>query len=61
MPNYTRLTKTGFRLNKSGKVIDGFEPDAIKSHVFLGYTTKIVGTYYYFNRQQGNTFVYLIH
>lgn len=59
MTNYTRLTKTGYRLNKSGKVIDGVEPNAITSITFLGYTFKKEGIYYYLNRKQSSTFIYL--
>lgn len=54
-----KLTKTGYRISKTGKVIDGIEPDAFTSVEFLGQSTKQEGTYYFFNRKQGNQFIYL--
>ncbi len=54
-----KLTKTGYRISKTGKVIDSIESEAFKSDKFLGQSTKIVGIYYFFNRKQGNIFVYL--
>ncbi len=56
---YQKLTKTGYRISKTGKVIDSIELEALKSDKFLGESTKIVGIYYFFNRKQGNIFVYL--
>jgi hypothetical protein len=54
-----KLTKTGYRLTKSGSIIDSFEPDSFKSLVYLGESTKRYGTYYFFNRKQSNVYVYL--
>jgi len=52
-------TKTGFRLNKNGAVIEGIEKEAIKSVKYLGTMTKNNGNYYYYERKQGNLFIYL--
>lgn len=54
-----KLTKTGYRISKTGKVIDGIESDAFTSTEFLGQSTKQEGIYYFFNRKQGNQFIYL--
>ena len=54
-----KLTKTGFRINKNGKVIISMEDSALKKSSFLGETIKEKGTYYFFNRNQNGTFIYL--
>jgi len=54
-----KLTKTGYRVSKNGKVIDGIESDAFTSDTYIGESTKQVGIYYFFNRKQGNVYIYL--
>ena len=54
-----KTTKTGYRISKNGKVITSIEPEAFKSNEFLGNTTKQNGIYYFLDRKQGCTFVYL--
>lgn len=54
-----KLSKNGYRLTKNGAVIDGIEKEAFVSEVYLGASTKTVGIYYFFNRKQGNQFIYL--
>jgi len=54
-----KLTQTGYRISKRGAVIDSIEKDALKSSSDLGEVIKQDGTYYYFNRKQGSTFIYL--
>ena len=54
-----KLTKTGFRISKKGTIIESIERDAITSVKDLGKLTKVNGTYYYFERKQGNVYVYL--
>ena len=54
-----KLTKTGYRISKKGRVIDSIEKDAFTSDKDLGSITKQNGTYYYFNRKQGSIFIYL--
>jgi hypothetical protein len=54
-----KLTKTGYRINKNGAVISGVESEAVVKYHFEGNLIKEKGIYYFFNRRQGNTFVYL--
>ena len=54
-----KLTKTGYRISKNGSVIDSIEGEAFKSDVNLGGSTKQNGVYYFFDRKQGEIFVYL--
>lgn len=56
---HTKLTKTGYRLSKNGSVIDSIESEALTSNTYLGSLTKKDGTYYFFNRKQGNIYIYL--
>ncbi len=55
-----KLTRTGYRISKNGKINKGIEKDAYKSEKDLGNITKIDGMYYFFNRKQGTTFIYLL-
>ena len=55
-----KLTRTGYRINRNGKIITSIEQDAYKSEKDLGSITKIDGMYYFFNRKQGSTFIYLL-
>lgn len=54
-----KLTGTGYRISRNGKVIDSIETGALKSPVDLGKLTKQEGVYYFFERKQGNTYIYL--
>jgi len=54
-----KTTKNGFRISKNGSVILSIEKEARKSAEYLGMSTKINGTYYFFNRKQSNIFVYI--
>jgi len=54
-----KTTATGYRLNKNGAIIKGIEKDAIKKTVFSGNVIKEEGVYYFFNRKQGKTYIYL--
>lgn len=54
-----KLTKTGYRISKNGAIINGVESNSFVSSHYLGQSTKQGGTYYFFNRKQGNTFIYL--
>ena len=54
-----KLTKTGCRITKNGNVITSIEKDAIKEDMYLGKLIKENGVYYYFNRKQGDYYIYL--
>lgn len=54
-----KLTKTGYRISKNGSVLKSIEKDAFKSSEYLGTSTKQNGVYYFFNRKQGNIYIYL--
>jgi hypothetical protein len=59
-----KLTRTGYRISKNGSVIDSIEKEAItldcyRSYVLAGKSIKRDGIYYFFNRKQGNTYIYL--
>lgn len=54
-----KITKTGYRISKNGAVINGIESEAVAKYHFEGNSIKEDGVYYFFNRRQGNTFVYL--
>ena len=51
-------TKNGYRLTKNGSPIKSIENNAIV-RTFKTNTIKEDGTYYFFNRKQGNQFIYL--
>lgn len=55
----TRLTNSGCRITKNGNVITSIEKEAIKEEMYLGQLIKDNGTYYYFNRKQGDYYIYL--
>lgn len=55
-----KLTHTGYRINRNGKIITSIEQDAYKSEKYLGESTKIDGMYYFLNRRQGTMFIYLL-
>jgi hypothetical protein len=54
-----KLTRTGYRLNKNGKANIGIEQNAMRSDVDLGKSVKENGTYFFFSRKQGDTYIYL--
>lgn len=54
-----KLTKTGYRITKTGNVLETIEKEAFKTNTYVGNVTKQDGVYYFFNRKQGDTFVYL--
>lgn len=54
-----KLTKNGYRISKNGNVINSIEKDAIVEDMYLGKMIKDSGIYHFFNRKQGNLFVYL--
>jgi hypothetical protein len=54
-----KLTSTGYRISKNGSILTSIEKDAIKEKSYQGSTIKQNGTYFFFNRKQGNTFIYL--
>lgn len=54
-----KLTPTGYRISKNGTTIDSIEKEAFKSAVYLGQSTKQFGEYFYFDRKQGNLYIYL--
>ena len=54
-----KTTVTGFRISKNGSIIKSIEKDAIKEDVWLGKMFKDNGVYYFFNRKQGSTYIYL--
>jgi len=49
----------GYRVTKNGSLILSIEKEAIKEDMYLGALIKENGTYYHFNRKQGDTYVYL--
>jgi len=54
-----KTTKNGYRVTKNGSVLNSIEPDSYKVGEYKGYAIKEDGTYYFFNRKQGETYVYL--
>ena len=54
-----RTTKNGYRLNKNGKPIQSIESEAIVKSIKEGETIKEKGVYYFFDRKQGNNYIYL--
>ncbi len=54
-----KTTVNGYRLNRNGKAILGVEKEAIVKETFVGESLKSFGTYYFFNRKQGDSFIYL--
>jgi hypothetical protein len=54
-----KFTATGCRISRNGSIITSIEKEALKSDIDLGKVTKQNGEYYFFNRKQGNVYVYL--
>ena len=54
-----KLTQTGYRINKNGKVITSIESDALVKLDWRGSPLKENGTYYFFSRKQGDLYIYL--
>lgn len=54
-----KTTATGYRISKNGSIIPSIEKEAIKKTSYEGNCIKEEGIYYFFNRRQGNTFIYL--
>jgi hypothetical protein len=54
-----KITKSGYRISRNGSVINSIEKESFKSKIDLGKVTKQDGTYYFFNRKQGDTYIYL--
>jgi len=54
-----KTTATGYRISKNGSIIPSIEKEAIKKYKFSGSFFKENGVYYFFNRKQGNIFIYL--
>jgi len=52
-------TKNGYRLTKNGNPIKSIESNALVTESFKANPIKENGTYYFFNRKQGNNFIYL--
>lgn len=54
-----KTTINGYRISKNGSILMSVEKDAFKSTEYLGVSTKQNGVYYYFERKQGQIFIYL--
>ncbi len=54
-----KLTLRGYRISKNGSIMSSIEKEAFTSSKNLGLSTKQNGTYYLFDRKQGETYVYL--
>ena len=54
-----KTTANGFRITKNGNVMLTIEEEAIQATSFQGNLIKQEGEYYFYNRRQGNIFVYL--
>ena len=54
-----KFTSTGFRIGKNGKINKGVEQGAITSVIYLGQMIKKNGVYYFYERKQGCTYVYI--
>jgi len=54
-----KLTNRGYRISKNGRVLNSIEEGAIQENVFKGNSFKKEGTYFFFERMQGDTFIYL--
>ena len=57
--NIMKTTIKGYRINKNGKINKSFEEGAVVDTVYLGQSFKIRGAYYFLNRKQGNSYIYL--
>ena len=54
-----KLTSRGYRITKNGNIMNSIEKEAVKEVMYLGPQINEGGTYYFFNRKQGETYVYL--
>ena len=54
-----KLTARGYRISKKGVVMTSIEKEAIKRSKYEGKGIKESGTYYFFNRKQGDYYIYL--
>lgn len=54
-----KITSNGYRITKNGTVLKSIEKEAYKSISYLGNFIKVGSIYYFLNRKQGNTFIYL--
>lgn len=57
--NLYKINSEGYRVSKRGTTLRTIEKEAIQESMYLGQLIKENGTYYYFNRKQGNIYVYL--
>ena len=55
-----KLTRTGYRISKNGKINLAIEKDAIIKGKDCGISIKVDGSYYFFDRKQGSDFIYLL-
>ena len=46
-------------VKKNGSILKSIEKNAIKEDIYLGYTIKEDGVYYFFSRKQGDIYIYL--
>ena len=54
-----KLTVNGYRITKNGSVRKSIERSSITRTIKEGNIIKENGIYYYFDRRQGNNFIYL--
>lgn len=54
-----KLTKNGYRISKNGNPIKSFESDSLVETVYKGQCIKLDGGYYFYDRKQGESYVYL--
>ena len=54
-----KINCRGYRITKNGALIRSIEKEAIKEDMYLGQQIKENGIYYFFDRKQGDTYVYL--
>ena len=54
-----KLNNKGYRVTKNGTIMKTIEKEAVKEDMYLGPQIKVDGTYYFFNRKQGEVYVYL--
>lgn len=54
-----KLTATGYRISRLGNIMKSIEKEAVVHTAYEGNVLKLDGTYYYFNRNQNGSFIYL--
>jgi hypothetical protein len=59
MAKYQKISNAGYRITRNGSIIPTIEKEAFKSPEYLGQVIKRNSCYYFFNRKQGNIYVYL--